>query len=173
MVGGYKGRRGVMKRMLKEEQAGGWLTFSVASALQDLDCLFEIYLKPLRTETFLTPDEVGDEQSPKSCWFHTKCRIHWLFIADRWTQLGWLSLPIQLPGGQISIPLHWPSSFQQGRTNEGCLKTKPTLEALTWLSPLLRLIKNVWSFFPPILNSFNNEQAAGLNRKVITGPVHA
>ncbi|XP_024121621.1 T-lymphoma invasion and metastasis-inducing protein 2 isoform X1 [Oryzias melastigma] len=28
------------------------------SYVKDLDCLFEIYLKPLRTETFLTPDEM-------------------------------------------------------------------------------------------------------------------
>lgn len=27
--------------------------------LQDLSCLFEIYLKPLQYETFLTQDEVG------------------------------------------------------------------------------------------------------------------
>lgn len=27
--------------------------------LQDLTCLFEIYLKPLQNETFLTQDEVG------------------------------------------------------------------------------------------------------------------
>lgn len=28
-------------------------------SLQDLTCLFEIYLKPLQNETFLTQDEVG------------------------------------------------------------------------------------------------------------------
>lgn len=32
---------------------------SVFLGEQDLDCLFEIYLKPLQNETFLTLDEVG------------------------------------------------------------------------------------------------------------------
>lgn len=32
---------------------------SVGLSLQDLTCLFEIYLKPLQKETFLTQDEVG------------------------------------------------------------------------------------------------------------------
>lgn len=41
--------------------------------LQDLSCLFEIYLKPLQNETFLTQDEVGvgapehDKARPRSC----------------------------------------------------------------------------------------------------------
>lgn len=32
--------------------------FSSVSSIQDLNCLFEIYLKPLQKETFLSQDEV-------------------------------------------------------------------------------------------------------------------
>lgn len=37
------------------------LTFVLFLCAQDLACLFEIYLKPLQNETFLTLDEVGEE----------------------------------------------------------------------------------------------------------------
>lgn len=37
----------------------------VLFVLQDLTCLFEIYLKPLQNETFLTQDEVGATRPPR------------------------------------------------------------------------------------------------------------
>lgn len=35
------------------------IPFFLSFFLQDLTCLFEIYLEPLQKETFLTQDEVG------------------------------------------------------------------------------------------------------------------
>lgn len=35
------------------------ISFFLSFFLQDLTCLFEIYLEPLQKETFLTQDEVG------------------------------------------------------------------------------------------------------------------
>lgn len=53
--------------------------------LQDLSCLFEIYLKPLQNETFLTQDEVGvgvpghDKACPGGCrgYVQIECPVYY------------------------------------------------------------------------------------------------
>lgn len=64
-AGGYGEGDLMMKGVLKDEKDDVEIDF-ILFFLQDLDCLFEIYLKPLQNETFLTQDEVGPTSSSSS-----------------------------------------------------------------------------------------------------------